>query len=189
MKPCCSAFSSRYELLRVLGKGAQGIFFTRKDRATGCFATCKTCRAHAYGLTKGHAKILVAKTSQALQLALASAVGLSHEKRMTNLLALAAGVSIFAAQQDNMDLRHEILLLSMLQHHNILAVESSFECEDGFVHLVTPSCAKGTLYQFVLKLGHIKGGDLYNVPKPLVHDYEVATVVASLANALIFCPF
>ncbi|MCO5569325.1 hypothetical protein L7F22_023037 [Adiantum nelumboides] len=82
--------------------------------------------------------------------------------------------------------RLEILLLSALEHENILPVELSFESEDGFVHLVTPFCAEGTLSQFVLKSGHIKRGDLYRRPKPLIHDCEAATIVASLSKALGF---
>ncbi|MCO5603677.1 hypothetical protein L7F22_057828 [Adiantum nelumboides] len=185
MKPCCRAFSNRYELLRVLGEGAQGIVFLCKDRATGCLVACKTCRAHAaYVPTRGgRVKVLVAKTLRGLQLALAAAVGLSHDKRMK----LKAAIAEEPAAQQDMDLRWELLLVSALEHENILPVESSFESEDGFMHLVTPFCAGGTLSQFLLKSGHIKRGNLYSRPKPLVHDCEAATIVASLAKALAFC--
>ncbi|MCO5592081.1 hypothetical protein L7F22_046075 [Adiantum nelumboides] len=186
MKPCCRAFSNRYELLRVLGEGAQGIVFLCKDRATGCLVACKTCWAHAVcGPTRGgHVKVLVAKTLRGLQLALAAAaVGLSHEKRME----LKAAIAAKPVAQKDMDLRWELLLVSALEHENILPVESSFESEDGFMHLVTPFCAGGTLSQFLLKSGHIKRGNLNNCLKPLVNDCEAATIIASLAKALVFC--
>lgn len=157
----------KYEVLRLRGEGAQGRVLLCKERATGTLLACKTSLAHCNA---------VSKTSKLWR----KLFGVGHRKEDMD--------HDQRAQDD--ELRHKIQVMGRALHPDahglhpryILPVHSTFQSDDGFLHLVTPFCEEGNLSDKLHAGRHVS-----SKPTPLLSKRQAAKVIASLARALAHC--
>lgn len=144
----------KYEVLRVLGEGAQGKVMLCKERATGTLFACKTSLAHHLPQTWKLASKLFGR----------------KEQQQENIVE--------AAGRHDYEMWAEIESMRRVQHPSILPVHATFESDDGFLHLLTPFCVEGNLAE------KLRAAAAPSTPRALLGDRQAAKVIVCLARAL-----